>query len=60
MKFDKFRRSTNVEDLTDPNKPVDPASNKSEVDPLGEQISRLSSQLAIDAGRDDVKKKRDA
>lgn len=57
MKTDKFRRSTNVEDLRDPNKPVDPNSNLPEPDTISDLINRATSDLAKDAGADDLTKK---
>lgn len=58
MKSDKFRRSENVEDYRDPNKPVkdEPGEGTS----INEIIKLTGSDLAHDLGTEDVKKKNGA
>lgn len=55
MKYDKFRRSDNVEDYRDPNKPVDPAA-PAEGASIKDVLNLTGSQLAKDAGSQDVEK----
>ena len=53
MKWDEFRRSENVEDYTDPNKPV---PQKIEVqETIREHLALVNSELAKDAGSNDIK-----
>lgn len=57
MKWDKFRRSENVEDFTDPAKPVrvfDIAASAFMT--LAEMMKLRKSTIAHDAGADDVDK----
>lgn len=54
MKYDKFRRSTNVEDFTDPKKPV---KNEREGTSIADTLKLTGSQLAHDLGADDIIKK---
>lgn len=53
MKWDEFRRSENIEDFTDINKPVE---NKMEAhETINERLELVNSKLAKDAGGDDLK-----
>lgn len=54
MKWDGFRRSDNVEDFTDINKPV---SNKREAhETINERLALTNSDLAREAGSENINK----
>lgn len=57
MKWDKFRRSENVEDFTDPSKPVPPSEfeGASISETLKLQASGLAHDVGIDADLNKVK-----
>lgn len=53
MKTDNFRRSDNVEDYRDPNKPIDKRTDFV-FEAISEIIKLANSTLAKEAGSDDV------
>ena len=59
MKWTEWRRSENVEDYRDPNKPVppdDPTDLTSFYESINEMIKITNSTLADDAGGEDIEK----
>ena len=56
MKWQNWRRSENVEDYTDPNKPVNNPIAACVIT-IAEVCKLIASALAKDAGRDDIGRK---
>ena len=54
MRWAFWRRSENVEDYTDPNKPVVPADLAEFAASINEMTKIVNSDLSRDAGSDDV------
>lgn len=54
MKYDKFRRSKNVEDYSDPDTPVEKSPPLSAPMSINDMLKMQDSQLAKDAGLDDI------
>ena len=56
MRWLDWRRSKNVEDYTDPDKPVAPVDLADGAVSINEKLRMTNSDLARDAGSDDVLK----